>query len=89
METTFDLTPVNGKKSFYGKCEAIANNNISTLRSYDTIVAEYNHDTNKMTVNGWYSITTATHINSFLDYYGFDTVTKKEMENWEEYNKTI
>ena len=79
---TFELTPINSRKSFYGKAKVKTENNISQLISYSTVVAEYNHETNKMTVNGWYSATTATHINAFLDFYGFDTCTKKELENY-------
>lgn len=81
---SFKLEPINGEKSFYGKAIVIAENNVSKLKSYDTIVAVYNHETNEMRVNGWYSMTTARHINAFLNYYGFDTCTKKELEN---YNK--
>ena len=51
----------------------------SDLISYNTRVASYNHITNEMSVYGWYSRTTATHINDFLEFYGFDRVTKKEM----------
>lgn len=79
---TFELTPINSRKSFYGKAKVKTENNISQLISYSTVVAEYNHETNKMTVNGWYSATTANHINAFLDFYGFDTCTKKELENY-------
>lgn len=51
----------------------------SDLISYDTRVASYNHKTNEMSVYGWFSATTAKHINDFLEFYGFDRVTKKEM----------
>ena len=51
----------------------------SDLISYGKRVASYNHITNEMSVYGWYSRTTATHINDFLEFYGFDRVTKKEM----------
>ena len=57
---------------------------ISDLVSYSTRVASYNHTTNEMRVWGWYSKTTAQHINDFLKFYGFDTCTKNELEN---YNK--
>ena len=50
----------------------------SDLISYNTRVASYNHITNEMSVYGWYSRTTATHINDFLEFYGFDRVTKKQ-----------
>lgn len=80
---TFELTPLK-RKSFYKKAIVEQEGNISRLRSYNTIVAEYDHKTNKMVVNGYYSATTATHINAFLAHFNFDTATKKELEN---YNK--
>lgn len=54
----------------------------SDLISYGKIVARYNHKTNEMSVYGWFSATTAKHINDFLEFYGFDRVTKKEMLNY-------
>lgn len=83
---TFELTPTNGRKSFYGKAIIEQDGNISYLYSYGTKVAHYNHETNKMIINGWYSRTTATHINAFLSCYGFDTLTKKEMLNYNDNN---
>tara|TARA_R110000851_G_scaffold96726_7_gene209822 strand:+ start:1734 stop:1904 length:171 start_codon:yes stop_codon:yes gene_type:complete len=53
---TYELTPVNGRKSFYGKCEVrevisiISEGKFSVLKSYDTDVAKYNHDTKEMDV---------------------------------------
>lgn len=86
---TYELTPVNGRKSFYGKCrveesENFGGDKISVLRSYDTEVAEYNHNTNKMLVRGWYSNTTASHINAFLDHFGYETTNKEGMESYNE-----
>ena len=78
-----ELTPLK-RKSFYGKATMHRNDNITTLTSYVTDVAEYNHETKKMKVNGWYSNTTARHINAFLDHFGFNTCTKAELEK--EYN---
>lgn len=77
---TFTLNP-SIQKSYYGKATVIEttenNERISRLQSYSTIVAEYNHHTNKMTVLGWFSETTANHINDFLELYGFDRCNKK------------
>ena len=53
---------------------------ISDLISYTTKVASYNHDTNKMNVYGWYSMTTARHINAFFDFCGLTTKSKKEIK---------
>lgn len=84
---TFQLTPANGRKSFGDKCHVLVRTNshdevISDLISYNTHVASYNHNTNIITVNGYFSLATTTHINAFLKYYGFDQCTKKEMEKY-------
>ena len=54
----------------------------SDLISYTTRVASYNHNTNEMSVYGWYSATTATHINDFLEFYGFERCTKKQLQDY-------
>lgn len=79
---TFNLNPVNSRKSFYGKCRVEVENNVATLISYTTKVASYDMLNNKMVVNGYYSPTTATHINSFLSYYGFEVCNKKQLESY-------
>ena len=78
---TFYLVPTNGRKSFYNKCKVVEDNsNISAkLVSYDTVVAEYNKQTETMTINNWYSNTTQNHINAFLSRYGFSELKKKDM----------
>jgi len=73
------ISPVNGK-SFYGKCSIMDYGDVLILRSYDTLVASYDNTTKKMTIDGWYSQTTAKHINAFLNYFDFDPMTKSEME---------
>jgi hypothetical protein len=52
----------------------------SDLISYETRVAYYNHNENFISVHGYFSATTAKHINEFLEYYGFEKLTKKQME---------
>jgi hypothetical protein len=84
MHKTFYLQPTNGRGSFGNKCHVneYVNNegdHYSDLVSYGTRVASYNHSTNEMSVYGWYSATTATHINAFLDFYGFEQCTKGEL----------
>ena len=54
----------------------------SDLISYETRVASYNHNTKEMSVYGWFSNTTAKHINDFLEFYGFEECNKKELENY-------
>ena len=80
---TIQLQPTDGRKSFYGKCEVqIFDHLYDQLKSYDTIVAKYVWGTGTMIVHGWYSATTARHINAYLKYHGFRTASKKELENW-------
>lgn len=77
-----NLQPTQGQKSFYNKAKIETFNDTTYLISYSTQVAFYNHKTNKMTVKGYYSQTTAKHINSFLELYGFKRCSKKELENY-------
>lgn len=78
----FELQPINNRKSFYWKARVFDDWIKAILTSYTTIVATYEHATNKMQIFWRYSKTTATHINAFLKYYWFDTMTKKEMETF-------
>ena len=75
-----DLKPLNGQKSFGGKAQIIImNGNTIQLRSFETIVAEYNTKEDIINVFDWFSMTTAKHINSFLELYGFRNVSKKDI----------
>lgn len=76
---TYTLDTVNGRKSFNGKCRVIEDNNVLKLLSYDTIVAEYNKNTDEVKVNGYYSQTTMSHINSFLNHVGKPKLNKKDL----------
>lgn len=78
----FELNPINGRKSFYGKAVVIEKDKVFKLKSYNTIVAEYNEETEEIKINGYYSQTTGQHINSFLSHFGFNTMTKKEIESF-------
>ena len=66
----FELQPVNGRKSFYGKAQAIEHDNGDIeLRSYETIVARIHNGKFERLWSG-YSMTTMNHINSFINAYG-------------------
>ena len=66
----FELTPINNRKSFYGKAEAIEQNNGDIeLRSYNTIVARIRNGKFERLWSG-YSMTTMNHINAFLSAFG-------------------
>ena len=79
-----NLQPTQGQKSFYNKAKLDNSNGLIKLISYTTNVATFDSINNKMYVYGYYSKTTALHINSFLQLYGFNRCNKKELEN---YNK--
>jgi len=68
-------------KSFNRKATLIPSEdkNKIQLKSYNTIVAEYNFKTKKLKVNDWYSSTTQRQINGFIDYLGGSRLSKKEM----------
>ena len=68
----------DSRADFYKKAKIIKYNNALYLQSYSTIVAKI--ENGKTIVNGWYSQTTARHINEFLQQNGFNKMTKKEME---------
>ena len=89
MKYLFDLMPqYDSRKSFYGKAKVYSDDKGHLLlMSYSTIVAEITDSIASedgkpsVKVNGWYSQTTARHINDFLYQYGFETMSKKEMES--------
>lgn len=88
MEYVKDLQPqYDSRKDFYGKAKVYRDNNGTIyLKSYETIVAEIKDkivtENNEPTVKvyGYYSATTARHINEFLQQNGFNKMSKKEME---------
>ena len=88
MKYLYDLQPqYDSRKSFYGKAKVYRDDKGHLLlMSYATIVAEITDGIATpdgeptVKVNGWYSQTTARHINDFLYQHGFETMSKKEME---------
>jgi tRNA A37 threonylcarbamoyladenosine synthetase subunit TsaC/SUA5/YrdC len=68
----------SSQKDFYGKANVIIEGAETKLKSYSTIVAVKENNTIK--VRGYYSKTTAIHINEFLRQNGASSLSKKEME---------
>jgi hypothetical protein len=68
----------DSRDSFYKKAKVLEYNGATYLQSYDTIVAKI--ENGNAIVNGWYSQTTARHINEFLRQNGFEPMNKKQME---------
>lgn len=57
----------DGVKSFYGKAKVHEYaDGFTYLRSYETVVVKVDTVNRRFIVNGWYSTTTARHINSFV-----------------------
>ena len=67
----FTLSPIDGRKPFYGKAIVKSIGNRLVLQSYDTDVVEYDKDTNTFRrLWSGYSATTMRHVNSFVAYCG-------------------
>ena len=47
-----DLIPIDSQESFYGKAKVIITDDFIQLQSYNTIVAQIDKQSNKLTVNG-------------------------------------
>jgi hypothetical protein len=82
----FRLTPTNGRKTMpnqhfnqYETEHGGITEEVRDLISYTTRVASYNHTQNYFSVYNCQSNTTAIHINTFLEFYGFDKLNKKEL----------
>lgn len=68
----YELKPINGRKSFYGKTHVIEKDNGDIeLQSYNTIVARIRNRKFERLWSG-YSQTTMNHINSFINTFGID-----------------
>ena len=77
----YDLKPVSGQKSFYGKAQVIRVKGATYLRSYDTIVCAID-DSGKFVRMWWgYSATTMRHVNAFCKLYGLPAVNKVYWES--------
>ena len=74
----FEIFPVDGRKSFYGKCRVIETEQVLYLQSYATLVCCW--DKKRKVFNklwGDYSLTTMNHVNSFMRYLGLSLGGKK------------
>jgi len=88
MKFLYELEPqYDSQKSFYKKANVYTDEKGSLLlMSYSTIVAEIQDPIvtedgeQHLIIHGWYSQTTARHINEFLRQNGYPKMSKKEME---------
>lgn len=65
----FELLPVDGRKSFYGKAQVIWEKGWRYLYSYQTLVCGISPAGDFVRFWGSYSATTMRHINAFLAVY--------------------
>ena len=73
-----ELKPVDGRKSFYGKCCVEWDGEWRQLYSYGVHVASYNIVTNVFCRHWYgYSATTMRHVNAFMRYLGYALGGKK------------
>lgn len=80
MEVYKLIPQYDARKDFYGKAiVSIDIDGTKRLTSYSTEVAKIEPGKPPV-VNGWYSATTARHINEFLQQNGYSKMTKREME---------
>lgn len=83
MNNTYTLESIYGtQKSFYGKAIVTElDNGNKILTSYSTNVCELDNNNNIIKI-GYYSQTTARHVNEFIIQNGHNKMTKKEIENY-------
>lgn len=72
----------------YNKANIYKKDNTIILLSYDTVVAQAIEHVS-ITAFGWYSATTARHINKFLLQNGFNKMSKKELEDMGQNSKYL
>ena len=77
MTVVYDLTPTDGRKSFYGKARIVVKNGKKTLISYDTPVCCINRRGTFKRYWDEYSATTMRHVNAFLTKYKVECGGKK------------
>lgn len=80
---TRELTPIDSKKSFYGKCCEIIAGDAKILKSYSSFVAVIKNNTiylnNNIDGELLFSNTTLRHIKSFLVNNRLEILSKKEL----------
>lgn len=76
----YELSPDNGRKSFYGKAVVVQEEGTTKLKSYNTTVCSI-VDSNVILNSAWtYSNTTVTHVCTFLRRFGFNVNSKSDVQ---------
>lgn len=63
----YELTPTNGRKSFYGKAKVVVKNGWRYLRSYETIMGGIDPNGTMHRYSDYHTMTTGSHVKSFFD----------------------
>ena len=76
----YELTPIDGRASFYGKAKVIeSENGDMTLLSYNTEVCKVSHDGEITRLWSGESATTVRHFNAFMRFCG---INKQGLAEW-------
>ena len=73
------LTPIDGRKSFYGKAVVKIDGTCKRLYSYDTLVCEIEGERVTLHDKWDYSATTLRHVKAFLIQNGFVADSKADI----------
>ncbi len=76
----YELIPINGRKSFYGKAIVTEVSGDQTLTSYTTDVCKITKDGNFHKLWKGYSVTTMIHVNTFRVTNGLSAISKQEWQ---------
>jgi hypothetical protein len=89
-ELNYELEAIHDSRaSFYGKARVqrtteVLGALVERLYSYDTLVLSYITDPDSMVfsmkIHGWYSATTARHINEYLRQRGYHGIPKSRIQ---------
>lgn len=81
-----ELLPIDGRKSFYGKCKEMEDNESYWLLSYGTIICSIDKKDGKFIkyCNEYgHSPTTKRHLDAFRQAHEMEKIGKKEWEEME------
>ena len=76
---TYEVNPIDGRKSFYGKAIVEEQGDSKRLFSYDTLVAKISEGKVTLYPDWDYSATTLRHVRAFLEANGFTATSKKQI----------
>lgn len=76
----YDIDPISGQKSFYGKAHGRTERGANILRSYDTDVCRIDAAGRFYRMWDGYSATTLKHVNAFRALFGLEPLKKSDWQ---------